>query len=96
MPNFNNNDNKIEKETIPYEIIIINNLIDNYFIQLMKEINIQKALKDNIYNYIINFINNIIYIIFLFYIYYKIFNNNILIFFEYLLICIYYYKQKQK
>ena len=96
MPNFNNNDNKIEKETIPYEIIIINNLIDNYFIQLMKEINIQKALKDNIYNYIKNFINNIIYIIFLFYIYYKIFNNNILIFFEYLLICIYYYKQKQK
>ena len=96
MPNFNNNDNKIEKETIPYEIIIINNLIDNYFIQLMKEINIQKALKDNIYNYIKNFINNIIYIIFLFYIYYKIFNNNILIFFDYLLICIYYYKQKQK
>jgi len=52
MPNFNNNDNKIEKETFPYEIIINNNLIDNYFIQLMKEINIQKALKDNIYNYI--------------------------------------------
>jgi len=50
MPNLNNNNNnnKIEQETFPYEIIINNNLTDNYFIQLMKEISIQNALKDSI------------------------------------------------
>jgi hypothetical protein len=48
MPNLNNNNNKLEKETFPYEIIINNNLSDNYFIKLMKEISIQNALKDSI------------------------------------------------
>ena len=49
MPNLNNNNNnKLEQETFPYEIIFNNNITDNYLIKLLKEISIQNELKNSL------------------------------------------------